>query len=234
MDFTSFKFKGKDSIFDYGVYVYKNPLIIQPKRNCELTEIPGKSGALVNDLGTYATFLLPVECALVSKDEKDLRKQMQQVKAWLSGGESDLILSSQSERKYIASVWDEIDISTEEEVFGTFLVNFLCQPFMYEVFASSLLSQSGTVSLINMGTVKSSPEIRLYGVGNPTVIVNGVAFTISGVTTSATIDSSLYEVYTEMELLTTTGAFPEFKTGHNELIIPAGFTADIMPKWRWL
>ena len=234
MDFNSFKFRGKDSIFDYGVYVSKNPIIVQPKRNCEVTEIPGKSGALVNDLGTYSTFLLPIECALVSKDEQDLRNKMQQVKAWLSGGEDSLILSSQPERKYLASVWDEIDISAEEEVFGSFLVNFLCQPFLYEAFASSLLSQSGTVILINMGTFKSAPKIKLYGTGNPTLIVNGVSFTITGVTTSVTVDSSLYEAYTDTALLTTSGSFPELQTGHNEVIIPEGFTADITPNWRWL
>ena len=97
----SFTFAGKNSYDDFGILIEKRPAIPSPKRRIDTVTIPGRNSSIRFDPGIYDDMTLTVECAV--KDVENLADTLDNIKGWLFGvGESDLVFSFQSDRKYIA------------------------------------------------------------------------------------------------------------------------------------
>ncbi len=236
----SFVFNGKDSFLNYGILIEKRPDVPSPKRRVSYISIPGRNSSLRYDEETYEDITLSVECALVG----NAQSRIDEIKAWLlSAGESALIFSYQSNRKYLAQVVNSIDFGIILKVSSRFVILFNCRPFKYSVTndAISITTGMGT-SLLNQGTVKSRPVIKVYCSGDGSFSINNRTVSFEEIDKPFVIlDSELEEAYfvDGGTLINAnnhmSGEFPFFDVGNNIITFTGGVSKlEITPNWRWL
>ena len=233
----SFTFGGKDSFQDFGIYVASRPHIPSPERRVTYIDVPGMDSRLHRDEGTYGDITLSVECSFLG----DPVPKISAVKGWLLGaGESNLVFSHIPGRKYLAQVVNSIDFEIVLRITSHFIIVFNCQPFQYATDNAPVMV-SESVTLINPGTVKSFPVIRVTGSGAGALTVNGKTVSFSGIDGTVTLDSVIQETYQETgtELIsknsTMTGDYPALLPSENIISFSGGITSlEITPNWRWL
>lgn len=236
----SFEFNGKDSYKDYGILIEKRPNIPSPKRRVSYINIPGRNSSLKYDEETYEDITLSVECAAVG----NIQSRIDDIKAWLIGsGESDLIFSYQSDKKYIAQVVNSIDFEIILKISSRFVIIFNCRPFKYSAINEIIDITSGMgASVFNRGTVKSRPVIKAYCTGSGSFAINDRKVELTDIDkTFVVIDSELEEAYfIEGGVLLNAnnnmvGEFPVLDVGNNIVTFNGGVTKlEITPNWRWL
>ena len=235
----SFKFDGKDSFNDYGILVETRPHVFSPERRVSYIDVKGRDSALRDDEKTYEDITIAVECSF----KGNLYQQISDIKAWLlNAGESDLIFSYQSDKKYLAQVVSSMDFEVALRITSKFVILFKCQPFQYAVDnAPIIISDSASGTLTNPSSIASFPMIKVNGTGDCDITVNGGRVSFSNIDGSVTVNSEIQETYedTGTELVnknsTKTGDFPLLKTGINTISFAGGTTSlEIIPNWRWL
>ena len=183
-----FHFKGKDSR-DFGILISAAPEKVRAERRVEQVTIPGRSGELTMDEGTYAPYVLSVECSTRGSENLD------EILAWLDGA-GELILCTEPDKVFRASIYNKISVSDMIYLYNSFLLQFRVQPFKYSVNAAGdALELTAPTTIRNSGTVYSEPLITVYGSGDITLTVNGADFPLYGVQESITIDSETMEVF---------------------------------------
>lgn len=228
-----FIFKGRNSL-DMGVIVTSMPDVYKPKRRVETEEIPGRSGKMHIDDGTYENYSKVAECAVVQRANLDA------ICAWLDGA-GEAIFSTEPDKVYHVRVDNQISIGKMLQHFQKFQVTFDTFPFKYSVNAADdVVILTNPQTLRNRGTVFSEPRIRIYGTGNITLFVNGVAYMLDGLTGSVVLDAEI------MEVLEGDGAvyflpaadkplFPRLEPGQNTISWSGAVEKiEIEPRWRWL
>ena len=226
-----FKFKGKDSR-DFGVLIYGAPQRTKPKRRVESITIPGRNGELTQDEDTYEPYTISMQCSTRGGDRLD------EIVTWLNGA-GELILATEPDRVYKASIYNKISISDVIYLYNSFLIQFRVHPFKHSVnaFADTLELLSPT-RIRNSGSVYSEPIITVYGNGDITLTINEKDFPLYGVDGSITIDSEMMEVFKgDANQNSKYGAveFPHLEVGENEIRWTGNVTkVEIKPRWRWL
>jgi len=236
----SFVFNGKDSYRDYGILVEKRPNVPSPKRRVSYINIPGRNSSLRYDEETYEDITLSVECAVIG----NIQSRIDDIKAWLIGsGESDLIFSYQSEKKYIAQVVNSIDFEIVLKLSSRFVIIFNCRPFKYSEANDVIDITSGLgTSVSNQGTVISRPLIKAYCTGDGSFVINGREVALTDIDKPyVVIDSELEEAYFVVDGVLSNannnmaGEFPFLDVGNNIVTFTGGVTRlEITPNWRWL
>lgn len=84
-----FHFKGKDSR-DFGILISAAPEKVRAERRVEQVTIPGRNGDLTVDEGTYAPYVISVECSTRGNENLD------EILAWLNRVQGGLIHSAPS------------------------------------------------------------------------------------------------------------------------------------------
>lgn len=226
-----FRFKGKSSK-DFGILIASVPQRIRPSRRAEEIEIPGRNGILTQDEGAYDAYTISMECSTRGGDRLD------EIATWLDGT-GDLILSTEPDKVYQASIYNKISISDVIYLYNRFLLQFRVQPFKYSVNAiSDTLDLTAPTTIRNSGTVYSEPLITVYGSGDITLTINGADFPLYGVNESITIDSEMMEVFkgnANQNSKYGGAEFPEFEVGKNEISWTGNVSKiKLQPRWRWL
>lgn len=226
-----FRFKGKNSK-DYGILISSAPQRVRPARRVEEIEIPGRSGILTQDEEIYDAYVISMECGTRGSDRLD------EIIAWLNGA-GELILFTEPDKVYRASIYNKISIADQIYLYNSFLLQFNVQPFKYR--ANPLrddLELTAPTIIRNSGTVYSEPIITVYGSGDITLSINDVDYPMYGVSEYITIDSEMMEVFKEnMNQNSKYGGetFPRFEVGENAISWTGNVTKiEIQPKWRWL
>lgn len=233
----SFNFGGKNSYDDFRILIAQRPSIPSPKRRINTINIPGRDSNLRFDEKTYEDITLTVECSV--KDNSSLADKIDDIKAWLFGaGESNLILSFQSDKKYIAQVVNIIDFKQVYKFTSTFPIIFNCRPFKYSVENNIVtINTSGTV-LINPGTIESEPIISIYGSGNIVFKINGEQIRLKDVSEKIIVNSVIQDCYDDSANNLNgkmTGEFLKLKPGENIIEWSGNVTkVELLPNWRWL
>lgn len=236
----SFNFNGKDSYLDFGLFIERRPDLPSPKRRVSYINIPGRHSNLRYDEETYEDITLAVECSL----KGNAQNRIDEVKAWLlNAGESELIFSFQKDRKYIAQVVNSIDFSIILKITSRFVILFNCRPFKYAVSNSEVSIETGLgTSLLNIGSAKSKPTIKVYCDGDGSFTINNRTVDIVGFDkTVLMLDSELEEAYytSEGAFMNAnnfmSGEFPILDMGNNIITFTGGVTKLVItPNWRWL
>ena len=226
-----FIFKGKDSR-DFGILISSVPEKVRAERRTEQVTIPGRNGELTMDEGTYAPYVISVECGTRGSDRLD------EIVAWLDGA-GDLILCTEPDKVFRASIYNKISVADMIYLYNSFLLQFRVQPFKYSTNpANDFVELTAPTAIRNSGTVYSEPLITVYGSGDITLTINGADFPLYGVEDSITIDSEMMEVFkgnTNQNGKYGGTEFPRFEVGKNDI----GWTGKvnkikIQPRWRWL
>ncbi len=237
----NFTFGGKNSFDDYNILISQRPSLPSAKRRVNYIDIPGRDSSFRYDEGTYEDITITVECSI--KDD-NVPGKLDEIKAWLfSAGESDLIFSFQSDKKYKAQVVNAIDFKQVYNITSSFVIIFNCRPFKYAVNSSSIaITSGGGITIVNEGTLTSKPIITVYCTGDGSFKINNREVLLSSVNVpSIILDSELEEAYyIDGEILVNannmiTGEFPLLDVGNNNITFSGGVTKlEITPNWRWL
>ena len=223
-----FSFKGKDSR-DFGILISAAPEKMRAERRVEQVTIPGRNGELTVDEGTYAPYVISVECGTRGSENLD------EILAWLDGA-GELILCTEPDKVFRASIYNKISVADMIYLYNSFLLQFRVQPFKYSVNAAGDALELTTIR--NSGTVYSEPLITVYGSGDVTLNINGNSYPLRNVDGNITIDSEMMEVFkgnANQNSKYGGAEFPRFEVGKNEISWTGNVSKiKLQPRWRWL
>lgn len=226
-----FIFKGIDSR-DMGILISSMPERVKPQKRIREIVIPGRQGSLIEDEGCYESYTLSMECGCRGADRLD------EVITWLDGS-GDLILCTEADKVYRATVHNAISIGDVIYLYNYFLIQFQVFPLKYSVntFGDGL-SLRAPQRIYNKGTVYAEPTITVYGSGDILLTINGEEFGLLDVSGHVTINSELMEVYrgnVNCNNQFQGWEFPRFVVGENKISWFGNVErVEVEPKWRWI
>ena len=221
-----FIFRGIDSR-DY-LTVDKLPSIFKPVKDVQRIEIEGRDGFLTQDNGSYRSNIKSVECWI-----KDL-SQIDYICSWLTGG-GDVIFSNEPDKKYKATIINQIEFSKIILQYHKFIIQFDCQPHKYSIDNNPIILTAAGV-ILNPGAA-SKPVIKIYGAGNIDLTINSAVIHITSVVDYVTIDGELMDCYKDTVLKNNNmnGEFPVLVSGSNTISWTGIVTkVEVVPNRRWL
>lgn len=114
----------------YGLKVTTRPNIPVPAPDIELVSIPGRSGTLAIDYGTFGDIEIAVEFNFVCENADAVMGQFSRAKTWLLGSGNRQLRFSDYTGGYYKVKRVVIDTSERTAVIGMkFTAKFLCDPF---------------------------------------------------------------------------------------------------------
>lgn len=233
----SFNFGGKDSYLDFGIIISKRPSLPSPKRRVSNIIIPGRDSNLRYDEGTFEDITISVECSI--KDKENISFKLDEIKAWLFGvGESDLIFSFQTDKKYRAQVVNAIDFEQVFKYTSKFPIIFNCRPFKYAVQNNVLTIIESGSNIINPGSIASEPVICVYGLEDILLKINDKEIRLIEVEEKIILNSVIQDAYDNKGNNLNnkmSGDFIKLKSGSNRIQWSGNVEKiEIVPNWRWL
>lgn len=225
-------FKGINSNTFNNLIISELPCITKPEMRVDTTEIDGKDGDIIDELG-YSSYDKSLEIGLTNSNNID------KIIKFFSGS-GYITFSNEPDKYYKACIYDQIDYERLLR-FKTATVNIHVQPFKYllnESLSSFDITNQESVEVTNLGLENSKPIFTLYGSGEVSVSINGLtAFTINIDDEYVVIDSMREEAYKESTLKNRnmTGEFPLLESGINTITWTGNLSKIIVdPKSRWL
>ena len=222
---------------DMGVALVWYPELPRARRDARAVRVPGRSGALTVDDGSYAPIKFSLICRI--KDGADRAA----ISAWLTGP-GELSFDEEPGFCYRAALTEEFRYARfmPRSFAADLSVAVDAQPFRYQTPPARLtLSAAGFVT--NPGTLLSEPILTLAGSGDAALLVGGATLLISGMAGQLVVDCEQKVAYTPGSggapgtLMTSnvTGEWPVFPVGTTPVSWTGALTGvSIQPNWRWL
>ena len=215
---------------DYGIVVEKYPSLFIPVKSFEKVNIAGNDKAEYRE-GTYEPITLSIECYLKDRSPQKIRE----ISKWLnSKSEGKLILGNDSNFYYNARIVNAIPINIVINLFGRFIIQFECEPFVYSL-EEEVITITTNTTIENKGITVSKPIYKVYGSGS--LKVNNKEFNIYNVNEYVEIDTELMECYKDNISMNTNvnGNYTDLwlKEGNNIIEISGATKVEITPKWRY-
>lgn len=158
--------KGKN-LRDYGIVVEEKPTFSKGKKNIDIYTIPGRSGFLSVDNGTYESFVMTVPCHF--NENYDIDK----IKEFLDGYGT---ISLDGLREYTGVIQNSISFE-KILMFKKFVIQFLVNPFCEDIIPTEYnLSQNDAILNIEGSTTTMFPTIEITGTGTITITINNKTF----------------------------------------------------------
>lgn len=225
-------FKGVDSRIFSNLIISELPSISKPKMRVSSTEIDGRDGDIIDEIG-YSSYNKTLKIGLVNSNDID-----KLIKYF--NGSGDIIFSNEPDKVYKAHIYDKVDYERLLK-FRTAKINIHVQPFKYLLneppFILNITNET-ELKVTNVGFEKSKPIITLYGSGEIQLSINGLtAFSIDIDDDFVVIDSINEEAY-KNEILKNrnmSGEFPVLESGVSIITWTGNLTKiKVEPKSRWL
>ena len=200
---------------EMNLIVSKTPKISKGKKSIEKIAIPGRSGFLTIDNGTYEGFVISIECHF-DKEEAD----QDAILAWLDGAGK---LSLDNIRQWDAVITNSISLEKVVGLYRSFLIQFECQPVSEEIVERTYTVSSNPATLtISGATATMEPTLEITAVGDVQVTVNSKAFHLYGLAGKVILNSKLKVItdHTEANIShKMLGEFPVLQPGDNTIDI---------------
>lgn len=179
-----FVFNGIKSTDKNVVLINYRPIFL-PQRNTEYELIPGKSGSIEFDSGTYQDIIIEAECAILGENEQEVMTNAYEAKKWLSP-KGWLSFWDDPQRFYIGRIANQIPLEQQVK-WGNIRLLFRCQPFAYKVISpaagfipdlfipfaeqitvdnatgSHTITGPGAIQINNNGVFETEPYFRIDG-----------------------------------------------------------------------
>ena len=216
---------------DFGIVVEKYPGLFIPVKSFEKVNIAGNDKAEYR-AGTYEPITLSIECYLKDRSPQKIRE----ISKWLnSKSEGKLILGNDPNFYYNARIINAIPINKVINLFGRFVIQFECEPFMYNL-EEEVITITTNTEIENKGITISKPIYKVYGSG-ATLKVNNKEFNIYSINDYIEIDTELMECYKDNISMNTNvkGNYTDLwlEEGKNTIEISGASKVEITPKWRY-
>ena len=233
---------------DYGLKIKRAPVMPLPTRDVFQTHVTGRSGDLIQDLGSYQNITISVEFFIKTPSGTTLQEQARSIKRWLTQarGYQKLMFSDDPDYYYLAAITSAMDIEEVINHFGQAILMFTCKPHKYRVDGQKVRKYTEATTkykVINPESEESEPQFRINGTGDFTLYVNSEPHRITGIVDHVIIDSEFLVTYK----LSGSGnavnqsanayflEYPKFKPGRNTVWISGSGTLnsiEIIPRWR--
>lgn len=227
-------FKGIDSRTVPGLLICELPPITKPQMRTIVTEIEGRDGDIVDEIG-YSSYDKTINIGLTRNYD------INQIIKYFSGS-GDLIMSNEADKVYKASIYSQIDYDRLLR-FRTANIKFHVQPFKYKANEAKIyktITNQEPIEIVNRGLEKSKPILTIYGTGIITIAINGYdvfAVDLGEEEEYVVVDSLKEDAYKGSILKNRlmSGDFPVFDVGVNTITWTGNLTGIIVePKSRWL
>lgn len=234
-----FKFDGRDSR-EFGIRVEHIPGIPVPVRSVTEHTVPGRSGVLHTDNGSFEPVTVEYEVWFRDGRRRTIPQTAHAIKAWLLGGSGYRWLQDSYDPDFVrrAAPAGIEDMENRFMLHGRTTLRFDCDPRAFLL--TGLVPQTvanGTV-LFNAYPFPALPLLKVTGSGDGTLTVGGLEVTLSGLTDYIYIDCERQNVYRALdenknEVLVSDGAaFPVLAPGETAVSWSGGVTGvEITPRW---
>lgn len=228
-----FIFAGKSSL-DFRVRVSGNGTHNIAERIIESVTVPGRNGDLtIRDEG-FKTVNQTYDAYIVD----DFMMNFSAMANYLQSmrGNQRLEDSYHPDEFRMATFAGPIDPETIMDEAGKFTLSFKCQPQRYLKIGeqATVIGAGVTKTMRNPSLMEALPLIRVTG--NGTFTINGDSVTVANSTGTITIDSDLQDCYEgtanrNQNVTFSAGVYPSLHAGNNIIVVPAGMTVSIVPRW---
>lgn len=217
---------------DIKLYLTKRPEIPTSQQRVIHHVIDGRHGSLT-ELKEFENINLSIEYNVL--ELSNIKPLIREIKGYFF-------------RKRTLSFSDDYDVfykiksvqmsSVENDIkeYGKFTVDFTLDPFQYDRIATKFEVTHET-SIYNLGIIEANPLIKVKGMGNGSIFINGMEIKLIDIDGYVTLDSDLKEAYKDGESKNNKmeGDFPQLKIGSNIVSFNGGITAmTIEVRWRYL
>lgn len=225
-------YNNKDSYDDFALIMERLPSLPCSKAEYETIDIEGRDGTL-NIFKNYSDGELKIDFEIKDKDFEANKNSML---SWLLGEESnkELLVSEDISLFYKVKQVSVGEIKHEGRL-RKFTVTFRIAPFTYLVDGKRTREITNGSVVLNGGTHKSTPRLKIYGSGSVTITINNKSFTLKNIDGYVVIDSELHQVYKDNinKGKDMTGEFPVFFSGQNNVSWTGAISKiEATPNWR--
>ena len=225
---------GGISSSDYNVYAAGPGMYTKPRRKITLIEVPGRSGALAMDEGTFENYDLKFQCVLPQTFQENFDNFCAAINAL--GGYQILEESCHPNDFRMATFQSEIQPTPTRTYKGAkFELVFNCKPhrFLLSGLTSETFTAAGTIT--NPTGYESQPNIRVYGfgtvgVGSDTITIPAHSYPYIDIDCEAM--DARYQSTNCNNLVSVTN-FPVLHSGNTGISLGGNVVrVDIQPRWR--
>lgn len=215
----------------YGIIPVRRPSIPAPERKIREVEIPGRDGVLIIDNKKYNPITIPIDFNFLVPPDK-WGDTFRKAKRWLTGN-GELLMSDDTEGFYKVYYCKITSTERTSRKVGNFTADFVCDPYFYFTEGKKEIVVSGDV--YNPG-MECAPLYRISGEGNCTLTVNGYEFSMD-IGQEIIIDPERMISYKSDNTDANTDVTGDYERlylieGDNMVTATAGFTVNMMPRWR--
>ena len=211
---------------DMGIRIEKHNNFSTPQRRVKSISVPGRTGNILIDDGSYENQIFEYELILEcdSKKGTDITKKANEISAWLYGDYTykDLKFSNSS-KTYKAVVINKIDIKQMFKKFAKALVAFEAYETTNILTEKTLMFENEGIFL-NRNNINHKPILKVYGQGDCSFSVNGEEVKIKGLEDYLVIDCYNMDCYKESDCGEIQncnnkmyGNFVQFNVGENNI-----------------
>lgn len=152
-----------------GIIVEETPKISKGKKNIDIYTIPGRSGFLSIDNGTYDSFVISVSCHFNENANFD------EIKEYLDGYGT---ISLDGQREYTGIIQNSISFE-KVLMFKKFVVQFLVNPIAEDIKSTTYnVESSSDILTISGATAEINPILEITGSGDATITINNKSFVL--------------------------------------------------------
>lgn len=230
-------FNGRSSR-EVDLQVETFPSYTSPKRSYEKVTIPGRSGDIIVDNGSWENVVRTYSVSFGSK-YRDYTEMVNKVSEWLHSTFTYARLEDSYEPDYyrLAAFIDEIEFSNIFHHGGQAELSFDCKPQRFLKDGDEpIVITNGSAKVFNPTSFESNPIITVYGSGSGNLVVGTYRVTFSGSGSSVVVDSDTQDVYYNTQNKNSTVSmeigFPKLSPGETTIGFSGGITkVEVVPKW---
>lgn len=238
--FYDFTFNGKNSL-DMGLAIKTEPIYHVSQRNRKFEEVAGRSGAIINDQGTYKNVKVKYKVYTIPTriEHQTDQRTVYDFIDWLNTDDYAELRDCYNEGYFTKAVCSNLgDIETHFRGFNDGTIEFNREPFWYSDLGQKEISATTNISINNPERYISKPDIIIYGSGVCTLTVNGIEYSFTAVSDYLHIDGETGNCDKDGVLVNTKANFsypPTLNSGVNTISKNVNITRIVIkPNWRRL
>lgn len=215
-----------------GISLVSRPEIPSAEQIVEYIEVDGRHGSLTKK-GSYKNITIPMEFSFMGI-QKTVKQMLREVKGWVLNKEN-LVFSDDPNFYYEVKNIVVNSTVNDVDIYGRVAIDFVCSPFQYQITTPITLNEAAV--LVNSGTIEAEPLIKVFGLGDVTVTVNGQMFKLNGMADYISVDCELKEAHRNKTSRNSNmvGEFPVFIPGQNTISFSSNVTKLVIePRWRYI
>lgn len=164
---------------EFGIGVTSLPKKAKPKERISSFPVPGRSGELTVSDDSFENIKKPFGLVFYGQD-------IEAAAEWLRGVKK-ITYSSEPDRAYSVAVPPDVQFERKRPSLYEFSVSFECFPLAAQYEPEEFDIVNGMI-VVNPSLISAFPSFTAYGSGTIAVVIGSQAVTITGVSTSVTVE----------------------------------------------